>query len=320
MKKGTLLFLAIVFIVVLMGCTDKEYEKAMTKAEEFIKEEKYEAAIGFLDTALEEKKEDAKAFIYLEQTEDLMKGIDGFDEGEIEKAKKSFEEVVSVENGSNDLEDKAEKQLDEIEHLESVYKDANQFFREADELGENEEYEEALSITDEALELDLSHTYTEDVKNDLESLRSDLESHKKKAEEARKEEREKKEKEAKAKKEAEKKQELINQVQGYWSNLENDINICQFTDDYYICATAASDHYYYDMIESWDANIDGQTITLQTDDGGKTTLDVPKDNTLALQDGNYRQVTKEEADDIVGEFGVDVEDMFDIEQYRQWDE
>src|SRR5699024_5546106 len=129
-----------------------------------------------------------------------------------------------------------------IQTLEDKYKDINKRHKDAQNLKEKTQYEDALSLIEEGLQEDFSHEYIHPLKDDLETLKEEVKKEKEKADAKAKKEAERKKAEeekkvAEQKKQAEKEQQLINQLLGYWVTTDATA-AWQITTEYMSCGGA----------------------------------------------------------------------------------
>lgn len=111
MKK---LLIIISSVVILFGCSsNKPYDQSMQKAKESIVEKEFEKAEGFVELALENKKDDKEAKSYQKQ---LGYFIDGTSkkESNTKEAKADFEAVTKIEDGSSQLVKYAKEEIVEL--------------------------------------------------------------------------------------------------------------------------------------------------------------------------------------------------------------
>lgn len=186
MKKSLFLVFALIFIIMLAGCSNKDYEEAMDSGKEAIKAAEYEDAISSFERALEEKADDKVATAHLDQTTVFTDGVALFHEGELESSTDKFNEVLQFEEGSSNLHSEAKKQLTDIEKIEDMHDEVGNSIKKAKEFGDKGKFKEALALIDETLENDLTHASLSSGKENLESLQTEVKAIKKTYDNAKK--------------------------------------------------------------------------------------------------------------------------------------
>lgn len=289
--KRHLLFLTIILAFVLVGCGNKAYDEAMDNGKNTIEEMKYDEAVAHFEVALEAKKDDDKAIDYLVQTEIMIRGIDAFAKGELDEAKDEFTKVGMVEDASTFLQDEAAKQLEEIKTLEKAFTDLEAQFNKAKKLSEKKDYEQAMVLLEDSLELDESNPYMDTLKADMQTLQTDLEKAEEKAAAEAKKKAEEEEKE-----QAEKDSQQVNKVLGYWLTVDETM-ACHITESYMACAVAYSDVIFNDPISSIKGNPGDDSVTFTFGNGTTSTVSTATDGVLHMSE-TLKRVSKEQANGI----------------------
>lgn len=300
LKKRQLMLLPLIFIIILTGCSNKEYDSAMDNGKDAIEKDEYKEAQSFFKQALKEKSDDQVAIIYLAQTQNTIAATKFFKDGDFEEAIQALNELQEHEDGSSTLQARANKQLIEIKDIKTTYDQLEKSLKKANNIGDNKEYEKALSVVEISLDRDFNHDSLNSVKKDLIKLQTELKTAQKEMDEH------------------DKKQVFINQVTGYWSSSANDYELCHFTKDYYVCAIVGSEFYVYDRFTSWDINLDDEIITIYGENEPTITIQVPKSNTLMLGENKLTRLSKEEVINMIGTYQTP-EEFFDINKFEEWD-
>lgn len=169
-------FSGLFIIVILMGCSnDEAYNNSLQKGLDYIASEEFQKAEGAFESALDEKKDDVKATVLLNQTKSYQNAMVALEEGELELAVEEAEKVTKEENGSNALVKKAEDILLSIEGLEVTLDELTKEYSLAIEHFEAKDYAQATEIIDVLLAKDLAHPVYQSIKQDIEELQGNIE-------------------------------------------------------------------------------------------------------------------------------------------------
>lgn len=105
--------------MLLGGCDNsaQEYEQAMEKAKQNVKNEEYEAALEDLDTALEYKDGDKEAENLSEQVSLLLKAESAKKDNDYSGQMKNLDKIKSIETDSGVVKDKADEYKSEAEEF-----------------------------------------------------------------------------------------------------------------------------------------------------------------------------------------------------------
>ena len=109
----------LVVSMLLGGCDNsaQEYEQAMEKAKQNVKNEEYEAALEDLDTALEYKDGDKEAENLSEQVSLLLKAESAKKDNDYSGQMKNLDKIKSIETDSGVVKDKADEYKSEAEEF-----------------------------------------------------------------------------------------------------------------------------------------------------------------------------------------------------------
>ena len=109
----------LVVSMLLGGCDNsaQEYEQAMEKAKQNVKNEEYEAALEDLDTALEYKDGDKEAENLSEQVNLLLDAESAKDDNDYSGQMEKLDEINSIETDSGVVKDKANEYKSQAEEF-----------------------------------------------------------------------------------------------------------------------------------------------------------------------------------------------------------
>ena len=300
--KRQLLLILFICIIIFTGCANKKYDEAIEIGKHALEESQYGDAVRYFEKAMDIKADDEEASNLLTQTELMTAGLQAFAKGELDEAKNVFDDVIATKHGYPSLKDGAENQINAVQALEDKYKEINKQHKDAQNLKEKTQYEDALSLIEEGLQEDFSHAYIHPLKDDLETLKEEIKKEKEKADAKAKKEAERKKAEeekkvAEQKKQAEKEQQPINQLLGYWVTTD-ETAACHITTEYMSCAVAYSDVIFEETIVSTEENNEANAITITFGNGYAPTLHITNDGLLHFDTDTYKQVSKEKANSI----------------------
>ncbi|KAA0765627.1 hypothetical protein [Bacillus sp. SH5-2] len=107
--KKLLTVMGLTFLM-LAGCSNGNYEKAMDEGNTALTNKEYKAALSSFEKALDEKKDDSDVKVLVEQTKAMIEAVKLKEETKVEESVKSFEKVESVKNGSTTLVKQAKEE------------------------------------------------------------------------------------------------------------------------------------------------------------------------------------------------------------------
>lgn len=266
-------------------------------------------SIGKEEESLSELKESADQ--KLEEIENLKKKEEKIDK-DLEEAKEkgetgNYEEALSIlkegleEDLSHDYFQEKEEDLESLKESMSEYKgvkeEASKSINEAEEIQEEEDFEEALSIIEQALEEDYEHLGLSDSKEKLIELKKDI----------------------KSKEKAQQKQDSI---EGYWvdDTLEDEpgTEIIKITSDEFMVVIMGSDTMAYFEINSLEIDDDSGEGEINTTDNNMDISDLEEDK-MVLEDTEYYKVSEEKVENIIGDT-MTVDELFDPEKIKKAEE
>lgn len=121
MKK---VLMVLVTTIVLFGCSsNSSFDQSMQKAKEAIVEKEFEKAEGFVELALDNKKDDKEAKNYQKQLEHYSDGLFK-KESNVTEAKVDFEAVTKIEGGSAQLVKYAKEEIAQLKETTKESDDA----------------------------------------------------------------------------------------------------------------------------------------------------------------------------------------------------
>lgn len=123
MKK---VLMVLVTTIVLFGCSsNSSFDQSMQKAKEAIVEKEFEKAEGFVELALDNKKDDKEAKNYQKQLEHYSDGLFK-KESNVTEAKVDFEAVTKIEGGSAQLVKYAKEEIAQLKETTKESKESKE--------------------------------------------------------------------------------------------------------------------------------------------------------------------------------------------------
>lgn len=144
MRKITIFLSLLLLIFLKSSCHNSGFESEVEEGKEAIINEEYEKALGFFESALEQKGYNEEIKVLINQTEKMINAIKQQEVGNEFKAIGLFEQVKIMDGGCDRLSEQA-KERKEILHQDERDKYDEQLTR-AEELKNNEAYEEAKEL------------------------------------------------------------------------------------------------------------------------------------------------------------------------------
>ena len=144
MKK----LLAVIGLTFLMlaGCSDGNFEKAMDEGNTALTDKEYKTALSSFEKALDEKKDDSDAKVFVEQTKAMIEAMKLKEETKVEESIKSFEKVESVKNGSTTLVKQAKEERTALLAILETKKKYSEQLVKSEELISKKNYSEAKEL------------------------------------------------------------------------------------------------------------------------------------------------------------------------------
>src|SRR5690625_3528507 len=231
-------------IITLVGCSNNQgYNDAMDQGMKAVDDDHLKDALEYFQKALEEKPNDNEATVSIEQTELIIKSIEKLIDEETSEAISILEKTITLKDDSASTTKKANEILEKV-----VMMDEN--LHQRDDVKEEEKYEQTLELIDESLEIVIEKWYMAPFKRQLISLEDDVIKHLTSLEDNLK------------------KAQLFNYIEGYSRNDNDDMEVCQITEDDIICAVLTVDLYYLADIESIELQA-GNTLEIKMVDNSK---------------------------------------------------
>ncbi|HDX9611560.1 TPA: hypothetical protein ROY01_002614 [Bacillus toyonensis] len=132
--------------LMLAGCSNGNFEKAMDEGKTAITNKEYKTALSSFERALDEKKDDSDVKVLIEQTKAMIEAVKLKEETKVEESIKSFEKVESVKNGSNTLIKQAKEERTALLAILEQKKKFSEQLTKSEELISKKNYAEAKEI------------------------------------------------------------------------------------------------------------------------------------------------------------------------------
>src|SRR5699024_1374682 len=155
----------------------------------------FKDALEYFEEALAEKPDDNEATASIEQTELIIKSIEKLIDEETSEAISILEKAIELKDDSESTTKKANEILENVVTMDEK-------LHQIDDLKEEGKYEETLELIDESLEKDSEKLYMEPFKNQFTSLEEEV-----------------------------KKAQLFSYIEGYSNNVNENMEVCQITED-----------------------------------------------------------------------------------------
>ncbi|HLR72863.1 MAG TPA: hypothetical protein VK073_01500 [Pseudogracilibacillus sp.] len=281
---------------------DADLDEATSLFEEIIHTE--DGLSELEDVANEKLNEIAEMKELYEETEDALdKAETENDEGNYKESLEEIHNALDADLSHNyfkELKKDLEALKEDVEENQKLKKQAEQTLENAKQLESDEKYEAAISKIDSILEKELSQSGLKEMKEELETLKADLE--KKLEEEAQQEE-----------------QQFAEDIQGYWAEDAPDgtpgIEIGKVTSNEWMFAILNSDVAVYAEIDSIDVDEDNNEINIKTTDGDVVEVTNFDGESMTVAGTKLHKFTKEEMEAKVDD-SMSVDDIFDVENIK----
>ncbi|MCI0765466.1 hypothetical protein [Bacillus sp. TL12] len=132
--------------LMLAGCSNGDFEKAMEVGKTALTNKEYKTALASFERALDEKKDDSDAKVFVEQTKAMIEAVKLKEETKVEESIKSFEKVENMKNGSNTLIKQAKEERTALLAILEQKKKYSEQLVKSDELISKKNYSEAKEI------------------------------------------------------------------------------------------------------------------------------------------------------------------------------
>ncbi|GAB6418946.1 hypothetical protein bcgnr5390_54820 [Bacillus luti] len=143
--KKLLTVMGLTFLM-LAGCSNGNYEKAMDEGNTAITNKEYKTALSSFEKALDEKKDDSDVKVLVEQTKAMIEAVKLKEETKVEESVKSFEKVESVKNGSTTLVKQAKEERTALLAILETKKKYSEQLVKSEELIGKKNYAEAKEL------------------------------------------------------------------------------------------------------------------------------------------------------------------------------
>ncbi|MDM5237973.1 hypothetical protein QUF83_18080 [Bacillus cereus] len=143
--KKILTVIGLTFLM-LAGCSDGNFEKAMDEGNTALTDKEYKTALSSFEKALDEKKDDSDVKVLVEQTKAMIEAMKLKEETKVEESIKSFEKVESVKNGSSTLIKQAKEERTALLAILEQKKKYSEQLVKSEELISKKNYSEAKEI------------------------------------------------------------------------------------------------------------------------------------------------------------------------------
>ncbi|KAB2442497.1 hypothetical protein [Bacillus luti] len=143
--KKLLTVMGLTFLM-LAGCSNGNYEKAMDEGNTAITNKEYKTALSSFEKALDEKKDDSDVKVLVEQTKAMIEAVKLKEETKVEESVKSFEKVESVKNGSTTLVKQAKEERTALLAILETKKKYSEQLVKSEELIGKKNYSEAKEL------------------------------------------------------------------------------------------------------------------------------------------------------------------------------
>ncbi|MEN8643239.1 hypothetical protein ACS2MN_06675 [Bacillus cereus group sp. BceL062] len=134
--------------LMLAGCSNGNFEKAMDEGKTALTNKEYKTALSSFERALDEKKDDSDVKVLVEQTKAMIEAVKLKEETKVEESVKSFEKVESVKNGSNTLIKQAKEERTALLAILEQKKKYSEQLTKSEDFISKKNYAEAKEILD----------------------------------------------------------------------------------------------------------------------------------------------------------------------------
>ncbi|MED2866487.1 hypothetical protein P4263_12760 [Bacillus thuringiensis] len=143
--KKLLMVIGLTFLM-LAGCSNGNFEKAMDEGKTALTNKEYKNALSSFEQALDEKKDDSDAKVLVEQTKVMIEAVKLKEETKIEESIKSFEKVENMKNGNTTLIKQAKEERTALLAILEQKKKYSEQLTKSEELISKKNYAEAKDI------------------------------------------------------------------------------------------------------------------------------------------------------------------------------
>ena len=143
--KKLLMVIGLTFLM-LAGCSNGNFDKAMDEGKTALTNKEYKNALSSFEKALDEKKDDSDAKMLVEQTKVMIEAVKLKEETKIEESIKSFEKVENMKNGNATLVKQAKEERTALLAILEQKKKYSEQLTKSEELISKKNYAEAKEI------------------------------------------------------------------------------------------------------------------------------------------------------------------------------
>ncbi len=143
--KKLLMVMGLTFLM-LAGCSNGNFDKAMDEGKTALTNKEYKNALSSFEKALEEKKDDSDAKMLVEQTKVMIEAVKLKEETKVEESIKSFEKVENMKNGNATLVKQAKEERTALLAILEQNKKYSEQLTKSEELISKKNYAEAKEI------------------------------------------------------------------------------------------------------------------------------------------------------------------------------
>ncbi|PEI58491.1 hypothetical protein CN587_03290 [Bacillus wiedmannii] len=143
--KKLLMVIGLTFLM-LAGCSDGNFDKAMDEGKTALTNKEYKNALSSFEKALDEKKDDSDAKMLVEQTKVMIEAVKLKEETKIEESIKSFEKVENMKDGNNTLIKQAKEERTALLAVLEQKKKYSEQLAKSEELISKKNYAQAKEI------------------------------------------------------------------------------------------------------------------------------------------------------------------------------
>ncbi len=277
-------------IITLVGCSNSQgYDDAMDQGMKAVDDDHLKDALEHFQKALEEKPDDNEATASIEQTELIIKSIEKLIDEETSEAISILEKTIELNDDSASTTKKANEILESVVTMDEK-------LHQIDDLKEEEKYEKTLEIIDESLEKDIEKWYMAPFKKQLISLEEDVK------------------KQLTSLEDDVKKAQLFNYIEGYSRNDNDDMEVCQITEDDIICTLLTVDLYYLANIESIELQ-SADTLEIEMVDDSNLIISNITEESYDMHDRTFNNIAAKDIENELPEYYT-LNTLFDKETIK----
>ncbi|MGO0654599.1 hypothetical protein [Bacillus mycoides] len=143
--KKLLTVIGLTFLM-LAGCSNGDFDKAMDEGKTALTNKEYKNALSSFERVLDEKKDDSDATVLVEQTKVMIEAVKLKEETKVEESIKSFGKVENMKNGNNTLIKQAKEERTALVAILEQKKKYEEQLTKSEELISKKNYAEAKEM------------------------------------------------------------------------------------------------------------------------------------------------------------------------------